>query len=150
MKTNNFNVKNSKYDIKNYLFRFKTDTILHKICSHCSTKDTPAWRKNINKDKYLCNACGLYEKAYGKKRPLIFKDGKIRVKKKREEFTFCILCDYVCKNVNLNVKHICRKCKSDFNLFDLSMFNVLKFECKDPSLFQYKKTGSFFKFNLYF
>jgi hypothetical protein len=30
------------------------------ICSHCTIKDTPEWRKGPNGSRSLCNACGLF------------------------------------------------------------------------------------------
>ncbi|KAL0480270.1 hypothetical protein AKO1_007076 [Acrasis kona] len=35
----------------------------HKVCSHCSTSDTPLWRKGPN-DQRLCNRCGVYWKRH--------------------------------------------------------------------------------------
>ena len=33
-------------------------------CTSCGTYDTPYWRRNLD-GKYICNACGLYEKSRG-------------------------------------------------------------------------------------
>ncbi|KAK9867136.1 hypothetical protein WJX84_000253 [Apatococcus fuscideae] len=33
---------------------------LSKVCSNCSTSNTPFWRKSSSDGQPLCNACGLY------------------------------------------------------------------------------------------
>ncbi|KAL0477270.1 suppressor of ferric uptake SFU1 [Acrasis kona] len=46
-----------------------------KSCSHCSTSDTPLWRKGPTGDR-LCNRCGVYWRRHQHLRPL---DNKERV-----------------------------------------------------------------------
>ncbi|OLY81403.1 Suppressor of ferric uptake 1 [Smittium mucronatum] len=38
-------------------------------CSNCKTTTTPLWRRD-SFGKQVCNACGLYQKSYGKTRPV--------------------------------------------------------------------------------
>ncbi|EJW02859.1 hypothetical protein EDEG_02739 [Edhazardia aedis USNM 41457] len=52
---------------------------LEPVCSHCGTNDTSLWRKVENKT--VCNACGLYYKMHGVKRPGTLK--RYNIKKRR-------------------------------------------------------------------
>ncbi len=37
-------------------------------CAHCTTKETPLWRKADGRT--VCNACGIYWRMHGKQRPI--------------------------------------------------------------------------------
>ncbi|KAI9006236.1 hypothetical protein BC832DRAFT_592320 [Gaertneriomyces semiglobifer] len=50
---------------------------LNTQCSNCQTTKTTLWRRDPNGDP-LCNACGLFWKLHGVKRPLSLKSGVIR------------------------------------------------------------------------
>lgn len=54
-------------------------------CDNCQSKRTPLWRK-IDKGKYLCNACGLYQKIHQVSRPLHLckEPDQIKRRKKRK------------------------------------------------------------------
>lgn len=49
------------------------------VCMHCTTKETSLWRRLDG--KVVCNACGLYFKMHGVKRPISLK--KTSIKKRR-------------------------------------------------------------------
>ncbi|CAG8492622.1 2806_t:CDS:2 [Funneliformis mosseae] len=49
-------------------------------CSNCGVSESPAWRRDLQGDALLCNACGLYLKVKGRPRPFeIGTDGEIRL-----------------------------------------------------------------------
>ncbi|KAJ2744332.1 Sodium- and chloride-dependent GABA transporter 1 [Coemansia sp. BCRC 34301] len=50
---------------------------VHSVCSNCSTTTTPLWRRDPD-GKPLCNACGLFLKLHGIKRPLSLKTTVIK------------------------------------------------------------------------
>ncbi|KAF0275603.1 hypothetical protein FOG50_03543 [Hanseniaspora uvarum] len=52
------------------------------ICSNCSTKKTPLWRRDEN-GYILCNACGLFFKLHGKPRPISLKTDVIRSRNRK-------------------------------------------------------------------
>ncbi|KAJ1918074.1 Vacuolar protein-sorting-associated protein 33, partial [Tieghemiomyces parasiticus] len=52
------------------------------VCSNCTTSTTPLWRRD-EEGATLCNACGLYLKLHGSKRPVSLKTDVIR---KRQRF----------------------------------------------------------------
>ena len=52
-----------------------------QICSHCSTTISPLWRRT-DRGEIVCNACGLYYKNRGHKRPIELKMAGVRRKKK--------------------------------------------------------------------
>lgn len=47
-------------------------------CTNCQTKTTSLWRRN-QVGEPVCNACGLYYKLHGVKRPLTMKKDSIQV-----------------------------------------------------------------------
>ncbi|CAK5282633.1 unnamed protein product [Mycena citricolor] len=46
-------------------------------CSHCHTHETSVWRRS-KEGKQVCNACGVYERAKGVKRPLSLRSDLVR------------------------------------------------------------------------
>lgn len=57
--------------------------VVEKICTNCGIKHTTAWRR-LNND-LVCNACGLYYKLHGKRRPEFMRRDTI-VFRKRARF----------------------------------------------------------------
>jgi len=55
-----------------------------KCCSHCSTEETPLWRKGPNGDR-LCNRCGVYWRRHNNLRPLDVTTKPIAKKKPKED-----------------------------------------------------------------
>ncbi|KAI9264423.1 hypothetical protein BY458DRAFT_438487 [Sporodiniella umbellata] len=53
------------------------------ICSNCSTKKTPLWRRD-DEGAPLCNACGLYLKLHHERRPLSMKTDIIKKRQRYE------------------------------------------------------------------
>lgn len=51
------------------------------VCNHCQTSTTTLWRRFG--DSVVCNACGLYYKIHGTKRPSFLQTDGIRRRKKR-------------------------------------------------------------------
>ncbi|OMJ26180.1 Siderophore biosynthesis regulatory protein URBS1 [Smittium culicis] len=52
-----------------HLFHKKPSNLQFNYCTNCKTIKTPLWRRD-NLGKQVCNACGLYQKSYGKTRPV--------------------------------------------------------------------------------
>ena len=53
-----------------------------KKCSNCGATSTPSWRRCPAGKNLLCNACGLYQKLHGRRRPFkVADDGSIRVQR---------------------------------------------------------------------
>ncbi|CAG8546773.1 11554_t:CDS:2 [Acaulospora morrowiae] len=51
-------------------------------CTNCGARETPAWRRDLQGEALLCNACGLYLKVKGCHRPTeVGPDGEIRLVK---------------------------------------------------------------------
>ncbi|KAJ3080967.1 hypothetical protein HK100_010008, partial [Physocladia obscura] len=46
-------------------------TTITPVCFHCKTKYSPMWRRTADGRKFLCNACGLYLRKHGVKRPRV-------------------------------------------------------------------------------
>lgn len=57
-------------------------------CSNCNTTTTPLWRRD-DEGNALCNACGLFHKLHGMKRPLKLKTDVIKRRNRQntEEYT---------------------------------------------------------------
>ncbi|KCZ74738.1 hypothetical protein H311_04294 [Anncaliia algerae PRA109] len=72
----------------------KTEVLM---CSNCSTKDTPLWRRGPD-NSYHCNACGLYYRIHNKNRPKEYciASGKkrMRTKKQEEDSTYQLNSSY--------------------------------------------------------
>lgn len=49
-----------------------------KECSHCGSRNTSTWRRDRETGEQLCNACGVYLKLRGEKRPLRLKKNKFK------------------------------------------------------------------------
>ena len=60
----------------------------HGFCSNCSTTATPLWRR-AGDGSYLCNACGLYYKIHGKKRPVSFKAESVKPRTRPKKNIVC-------------------------------------------------------------
>lgn len=51
--------------------RMEADTYEEdRQCDNCHTRNTPLWRR-FGPNKFLCNACGLYQRVNGNHRPLV-------------------------------------------------------------------------------
>ncbi|CAG8620324.1 1045_t:CDS:2 [Ambispora gerdemannii] len=51
-------------------------------CANCGTRDTPAWRRDLQGVALLCNACGIYLRLHNRHRPFqIDPDGEIHISK---------------------------------------------------------------------
>ncbi|KAM0676026.1 Sodium- and chloride-dependent GABA transporter 1 [Gurleya vavrai] len=50
------------------------------ICAHCGTDKTSLWRRF--EGLFVCNACGLYYKMHGVRRPIFLKSDNIRRRKR--------------------------------------------------------------------
>ncbi|CAG8630501.1 12901_t:CDS:10 [Funneliformis mosseae] len=72
-----------------------TDNFSETTCADCLITYAPTWR--IRQDgKKVCNACGLYRRKYGSKRPLeVTREGKVRVKR---------------RNISANQPKVCANC----------------------------------------
>ncbi|KAG9285259.1 hypothetical protein G9A89_002512 [Geosiphon pyriformis] len=56
-------------------------------CSNCGTRNTPAWRRDMQGIALLCNACGIYLKLNGRHRPVnIGPDGEIHLCKDQRKY----------------------------------------------------------------
>ncbi|EJW03053.1 hypothetical protein EDEG_00247 [Edhazardia aedis USNM 41457] len=65
-----------------------------KICSNCSTTNTPTWRRSADNRSVLCNACGLYKRLHGRNRPYNkLSDGKTKAAKHYPLPMSCKMCD---------------------------------------------------------
>ncbi|CAI2187236.1 18960_t:CDS:2 [Funneliformis geosporum] len=73
----------------------KTDNFSETTCADCLITYAPTWR--IRQDgKKVCNACGLYRRKYGSKRPLeVTREGKVRIKR---------------RNISANQPKVCANC----------------------------------------
>ena len=75
----------------------KKENTRHIVCHNCKTDTTPLWRRTLDRQHSLCNACGLYFKQYGAHRPL-----SVRTKSAHN-----------CSNANTNTNNA----KSNIKLF---------------------------------
>ncbi|XP_037079608.1 transcription factor GATA-4-like [Pollicipes pollicipes] len=54
----------------------------HSMCTNCGTTQTTLWRRN-NEGEPVCNACGLYFKLHGIRRPLSMRKDGIQTRKRK-------------------------------------------------------------------
>jgi uncharacterized Zn finger protein (UPF0148 family) len=52
-----------------------------QVCAHCSTTISPLWRRT-DRGEIVCNACGLYYKNRGQRRPMELKIASVKRKRK--------------------------------------------------------------------
>ncbi|CAG8512498.1 14607_t:CDS:2 [Ambispora leptoticha] len=68
-------------------------------CANCGTRDTPAWRRDLQGVALLCNACGIYLRLHNRHRPFqIDPDGEIHISKDQSRIDCrikCAKCDYL-------------------------------------------------------
>ncbi|EJU03832.1 glucocorticoid receptor-like protein, partial [Dacryopinax primogenitus] len=50
-------------------------------CANCHTTTTPLWRRDDSGNN-ICNACGLYQKLHGSRRPVTMKKAVIKRRKR--------------------------------------------------------------------
>lgn len=131
------------------IFTYSKGIEMQKICSNCSTRTTTIWRKNFNKNAYLCNPCGIYERVHKKSRPFVCdENGSVRVKRKSELHGNCLFCDSVSEKSHMENKAFCKKCSpflrhKDYNMFKSFSFNVNK------KFIMKKSKGIFYEFNIF-
>lgn len=86
-----------------------------KICSNCNTKDTPSWRRSLDRKDLLCNACGLYQKLHNIPRPITrSRNGEPKLVKEALRAPICHRCHKVLTSTlsfSFNGRLLCNQCR---------------------------------------
>ncbi|ORE00430.1 GAT1A [Hepatospora eriocheir] len=92
---------------------------IKRRCSNCETTVTPTWRRSLDKNSILCNACGLYLKMHKKNRQVIKQhDGSLKILKTSSQECDLIKCEACDRsldrsfysNIEYTKSHICNNC----------------------------------------
>lgn len=85
-----------------------------RVCTNCSTTNTPSWRRSKDGRLLLCNACGLYAKLHGRPRPFSKSiDGRTKALKPHFERFTCYNCRLSGPKLFIQSNNgmlICRQC----------------------------------------
>ncbi|KAF7700582.1 GATA zinc finger domain-containing protein [Cucumispora dikerogammari] len=85
-----------------------------RVCTNCSTTNTPSWRRSKDGRLLLCNACGLYAKLHGRPRPFSKSiDGRTKALKPHFERFTCYSCRLSGPKLFIQSNNgmlICRQC----------------------------------------
>lgn len=93
---NNFNATDYEYISSIRMQREAKRKPKMRICTNCSTTNTPSWRRSKDGKKLLCNACGLYAKLHNRPRPFSKSvDGRTKATKTNGERYACVNCRLV-------------------------------------------------------
>ncbi|ESO00803.1 hypothetical protein HELRODRAFT_82644, partial [Helobdella robusta] len=68
--------------VKQDTFKRTNNKKLGATCSNCRTAVTTLWRRNNDGD-VVCNACGLYYKLHGVRRPSVMRKDGIQTRKRK-------------------------------------------------------------------
>lgn len=118
--------KNSLYKTKSYQCEHDiiTTTKKMRVCFNCKVTSTPSWRKSIDGNHLLCNACGLYQKLHKVSRPFsITPEGRTKAVKKDFITQSCYYCRslYKCyQRPEMNNKNVCEVCYSKNFIYNVN------------------------------